>query len=167
MATIDITASSIQALQQQVSGVELSDGATGRLEIFAPRVAGVCPLPLGSLLEAPGVGNLLAQHLTPTGAVLTGHGGLGSGPFQCDGFISWRVPVTQQQQGQARLSLVVALVVIVAAIGAALVALGWAVSQFRLLVETVGDAARKALPVLIIVGVGLVILGALNFRRST
>ena len=167
MPTIEVFANSIEDLQQKVPNLDLSGGATGRLEIFAPRVAGLCPMPLGSLLQTPTVGQLLAQRLTPAGAILTGHGGLTSGPFQCDGFIEWRVPATFQVQGQARLSLVVALVVVLAAIGAVLAALGWVIAQLRLLVETVGGAVGDLFrnPWFLAISAAVLVLGGLAASR--
>lgn len=160
------SASSPQELADRAPNITLLDGSRGRIELTAQRVLGVCPVPLSLVINTPLVGSTLANHLAPTGAVVTDRGAIGL----CDAFIEWTIPVPAgiAQQGMARMGFVVALVVVIAAIGAALVALGWVLTTIKAIIDAIVEAIGPVLTglgIAAIVGVGLIAVGSIMRRR--
>jgi hypothetical protein len=172
MATrrITIQAGSLGELERKTPRINLHPGSVGRLELIAPRVLPPligCLTPLGPLMGSPLVGSRLAEHLAPTGVVITDRGGIPE-DFQldCDAFLEWRVPEGQAQQGMARMGVVISLPTLVGLIVAAL-ALGWAISQVRLLIDAiVPDTPAGFLGLALAVGLIVFGLGMTGQKRG-
>lgn len=166
--TYRIEASSVEQLQAKVPRISLLPGSTGRLEITATRVLGVCLVPLGGLINLPFVGNIWANSLTPKGATLTNRGGIGV----CDAFIEWAIPEVQTLAfRQATMGIgPVALLAVVAGIAIALSLLAWSISKLVLSVVAFLESAPpelvKGLGVLAVAGAALLVLGTTRKRKT-
>lgn len=165
--TIVIEGSSGAELQANTPDVALLPGSTGHVEVFAKRVLGICPLPLGPLMSLPLAGDLLAQAIAPHGAVVTDRGGIG-GIFACDAFFDWAIPVPVAQdhpcgcQGQDTpmgIAPIVYLIALVGAIALALFAFGWAIDKIKMTVQAVVEGVGPVGGFLLLAGV--VVIGLL------
>ena len=164
--TFRIEATSAEQLAARAPNISMLPGSTGRLEIRATRVLGICPLPLGALMTFPWVGNIWANSLTPTGAVMTGRGSIGI----CDAFVEWAIPDIQTQQSQVTMGIgPVLLLLVIGGIAVALSLLAWSIERLVLAVTAfVEDAPPGVVQGLVLigaVGAGLLLWATVKKKR--
>ena len=149
-------ASSPAELQVTTPNVsEIPDGARGRVVIEGPFIG-----PLADLAFSEQV---WGQQLAPRGAVVTDVFGDGLNTA----VVEFRVPESGQSgQGFARAGIVIAAVGLLAAIGFALIALGWAVRQITVLFFGENDGRPLGASLGMIALVGGVAFLALSSRQS-
>ncbi len=151
-------ASSISELQSTTPNVaEIPDGVRGRVIIDGPFIG-----PLADLAFAE---QLWGQRLAPTGARVIDVFGDGLNRA----VVEYEVPAGTAAQGFAPAGIIITAVVLLAAIGGAALALGWAIRQITVLFfgEEGGVAGTsRALIGLGIVGGGLLLAAQLRGERT-
>lgn len=114
-----IEADNTDAFSAQMAGLNLGPGSTGRIELYSPRILGVCVDPLALRFWGfPPVQTpvYLKRELEAQGLVVTDWGTFNGIGNICDAFVEFYVPVSVAQ-GNARMSIgIFAIGVIITAI---------------------------------------------------
>ena len=135
---LTFVAANANELILKLGNISILPGSTGRIELQARRVFGVCPIPLGPLIVLPFAGSTWANALSPAGAVVTKRGGIANFGPDCDAFVEWTIPATQAQSAAMSIRLFL-LGPLGIAIGAALGILRWNITRIRLVIDAVVD----------------------------
>lgn len=159
--TYRITATDAEDLRRQMPNIQLQPGSTGRLEIYARRFLGVCPVFLGQAMAGP-AGEVWARELTGRGFTVTGRGGIGGFlNVACDAYVDFQVAPAMNQRTRMAFGPV-AIVAIALAAAAALAFLGWVidriVASIHAFVDIIPKPARGILGWVIVAGIALAVL---------
>lgn len=166
--TITHHADTIEELIEAVGTKQIGPGSTIRFTMDGKKILGACPVPLGTLNALPGVAEKWSSELENRGFELTGHNG-----FEeiCDAWITMRVPPdVAVSQGQAPMGFgPVAVGFLLLGLALVLVALGWVVERFHVVITEVLDDVRDALKdpaVWLLIGVALLLVFAPRPQRK-